>query len=679
MKPIFLLLALTLALSTRSFGQNHAPVAVNDTIYGYYNYPIRFNLLKNDYDPDGDAFYVSYLPGNTTKINDSTWEFNDQHPALDYTTSLVSSYYIKDTHGAIGIGKLVFVLKAPLRYDSININNLNALISPIGQHFWNFENAHFEAPKGSGKTAVFNHSVWIGGLDSLNQLCFAGGKYAQGPNNAAAGTCTDFTQGPITTSAKDSNYYEKWNRVWKITKQQIQTHISSWNNPGYQPIDVIKNWPANGDVAKGQSAQIAPFYDLNGNGIYEPLQGDYPLIRGDEAVFFVSNDHDYIHTETKGEPVGVEVHGMAYEFDKPNDSILNNALFFHYDIVNRSQKKYHDAYLGLWCDFDLGWSGDDFMGTDVAHGMLYCYNDTAYDGKGHPEGYGAHPPSIGMKVIGGPLLPSDGIDNPSGGCDYSINGLGFGDNIVDNERLGMTNSMIRMTDYNFAGPNNFMSIASEYYGIEKSVWLDNVHATFGSFGHPISGDTAPECHFMFPGKSDILCNWGTEGKAPGYGYNQNGKYWTDYLFNGQHGNRSGAASIGPFTMSAGETIPLDYCFLFAPGKNGDNLTSLNDLINMADLITPRQSTLITIPTTYFSVNEIPAPTKLGIRPNPARDFILVTLDEKKAQPYQIFDYSGKLLSEGSLKPGTNTIPVNRLDAGVYLLKSGSQVGRFIKM
>ena len=49
--------------------------------------------------------------------------------------------------------------------------------------------------------------------------------------------------------------------------------------------DDFQDWPIN---------QGAPFVDVNGNGIYEPLPAgdDYPHFIGDKVAFFVANDGD---------------------------------------------------------------------------------------------------------------------------------------------------------------------------------------------------------------------------------------------------------------------------------------------------------------------------------------------------------------------------------------------------
>ncbi len=133
---------------------------------------------------------------------------------------------------------------------------------------------------------------------------------------------------------------------------------------GYQPIENIKNWPAHGNVSIGQENQMAPFYDANANGIYDPQNGDYPVIHGDQALYMVYNDEMTNHTETGGSKIGVEIHGMPYAFDCPGDSIFNQSLLFHYDIINRSDTSYHDFYLGLFVDFDLGNPSDNYSGSD---------------------------------------------------------------------------------------------------------------------------------------------------------------------------------------------------------------------------------------------------------------------------------------------------------------------------
>ena len=41
-----------------SFSQNHAPIAVNDTVECMTGQSVEVNVLLNDYDPDGDTIMI---------------------------------------------------------------------------------------------------------------------------------------------------------------------------------------------------------------------------------------------------------------------------------------------------------------------------------------------------------------------------------------------------------------------------------------------------------------------------------------------------------------------------------------------------------------------------------------------------------------------------------------------
>ncbi len=649
-----------------AFGQNQPPVAVNDTIYGTIGntvYITRSFLLQNDYDPDGDSIRIMNIEG-FTRINDTTWKKSLTNVS-DWI--IYCPYNIKDQFFySSPSGVITLYVNGGVRPDSIDVNNINARLNPAGQHFWDFETAHFEVPKGSGKHSIFSHSIWIGGIKDGDTLCTVKDSYYR--NEA------DFAAGPISTSL-DSSFYIKWNRVWKISKNQIQYHINNYNQSGYNPIDPIANWPANGDVAYGQLLNIAPFYDKNTNGIYEPILGDYPLIRGDEAVFFVFNDANNNNSDTTWQQIGVEIHGMAYGYNRPDDSTLNNTIFMHYDIINRSAYNYHDNYLGLFADFDLGYHGDDYIASDVTNGMMYVYNGTPVDGTGQSYAYGEHPPAIGLKVIGGPYLEPDGIDNLQGECGYSLNGLNFGDGIMDNERMGMTYFM----NMNDPALSALPFVSTTYYNSMQNIWQDGTHIIYGGNGHPTVGGLGPDCNFMFPGNSDTVCNYGTNGIMPNGGLNQNGNYWTEAATGNTPDDRRGVASVGPFNFDAGETIPLDYCFTWARDYNGDNNSSAELLRERIAALAPSWNTLINAPETYFGVPESEKGSLLAVYPNPVKDKATVTVEGPSQIAYMLFSINGAFIKQGILNPGKNLLDLTNLKSGVYILKSGSRNVRIVKM
>jgi hypothetical protein len=51
---------------------------------------------------------------------------------------------------------------------------------------------------------------------------------------------------------------------------------------------------------------------MNGDGHYNCLQGDYPLIKGDQIIWWVFNDNYNKHTETGSlHNMGIEVQGRV--------------------------------------------------------------------------------------------------------------------------------------------------------------------------------------------------------------------------------------------------------------------------------------------------------------------------------------------------------------------------------
>jgi len=164
----------------------------------------------------------------------------------------------------------------------IDINQVKTTINSNGDLFWNYTSGVYEVPVGGGANTVFAGATWIGGLDTAGTLHVAAQTYRQ--------TGNDFYPGPVmNTSSYSPATDAQWNKVWKISKTTIDSFILWYANPsiypGYTVPSIITNWPSNGDVPSGQAAVLAPFVDVNANGFYDPASGDYPCIKGDQALF----------------------------------------------------------------------------------------------------------------------------------------------------------------------------------------------------------------------------------------------------------------------------------------------------------------------------------------------------------------------------------------------------------
>ena len=404
----------------------------------------------------------------------------------------------------------------------------------------------------------------------------------------------------------------------------------------YQVPRIIEEWPAHpevvgGDIA-GVSHYMAPFYDNDGDGQYKPEQGDFPyyditnelchkkiptldelyepdymhgsiladqVLKGDQTLWWVFNDKGNSHTESMGASIGLEIRAQAFGF-ATNDEI-NNMSFCSYEIINRSTYVLTGTYFCPWTDVDLGYAQDDYVGCDVQRGLGYGYNGTDKDGNGEPLAYGNQPPAVGVDFFQGPYMDPDEIDNPryrcneetfvalsaSGDsifqctdstmiCDESINGVNFGNGIVDDERFGMRRFLYHN---NAPGNNGDPDYASDYYNFLRGIWKNNAPMLYGGDAYSTGVINGLACDFMFPHNSDP-CNWGTGGVVP-EGYITNGVYWSEKQCQNPVGDRRFMQSAGPFTLQPGAVNYITFGVPWARAASGGAWASV-ELLRVVD-------------------------------------------------------------------------------------------------
>lgn len=668
MKKLFTLMLIVL-LAAPSFAQN-VPTAVDDysvTTRGL----VSVDVCANDYDIDGDAFKILMILGKprhglASKLNDSVIGYRVFPDFAGGSDTLL--YMIRDNSASnmVDTAMLVLTVDNSFCYDSISANNIKTGVNADGFMFTKLAKLYygdikefiplFEAPQGQGLHTIFSGSVWIAGLDVSDGLHVAAQRYY--------GSGQDFWAGPVS-NVYDSVYDAKYDRVWKVTKADIDDHLAHCWTAGYVPAPAIADWPGNGDASQGQFPFLAPFHDWGGDGTYQPEFGDFPLFPGDEAVFFMFNDDRGIHTETNGQKLGVEFKGMLYAFDCPDDSALWNTVFLSMEVINRSTMTYHDVYLGSFMDFDIGEPWDDFTGCDVQRGSYYCYNGKNIDGIGNPGAYGSHPPVQSVTFLAGPLMNPDGLDNPSGNCDESINGVNFGNSVVDDERLGLV-SFAAFSNIGSPGPTTDPDSASEVYNYLNGLWKDGSAMHYWGAGHPSSGGTGPICSFMYPGASDS-CNWGTQGVDPGIV-----DPWTEAQAGNAPYDRRGLGVSGPFTLNPDQSYWLDLAFVFARNFSDTNATAAIPIMQQRiDSIRSYYNKDMTPCGGGFSVIKPQKVQNEGLKlyPNPSDGMISLEYPVGANYRYEIFDVTGNLLKSDALNSaGSSQLDLSGLRSGLYVIR-----------
>lgn len=276
-------------------------------------------------------------------------------------------------------------IQAQNYYTTMDVNNAEYRVSNSGVFFNDpmFARGVYYVPKSLNTSLIYATAFWFGAVDENGQIKLAGMRYGE--------SGSDFKPGPYSTSDYGNAY---GNAIWQVTSAEIETHMQSWNTPGYVIPSGILNWPGNGDTDFGVAEKLAPFRDLNQNDIYEPQLGEYPLIKGCEAIYMILNDYT-LHTETQGEPIHIEVHYMFYQY--LSDSALNNTTFMDVTVYNRTNTMWQDFKISLFADNDIGNSTDDYVGCDTTKNVFYAYNADNIDepNSGIP-GFGTNPPAAGF-------------------------------------------------------------------------------------------------------------------------------------------------------------------------------------------------------------------------------------------------------------------------------------------
>lgn len=531
-----------------------------------------------------------------------------------------------------------------IQHASLDINQVRTVARSNGDLFW-YDYSHFAqfvVPTDSATSTLFAGSLWIGGLDAAGGLHVAAQTYRQSGD--------DFFQGPV----QDSQYYTMqsnaiWNRVWKINKSSVDSLILWQTNPTaypnyIMPFDIL-SWPGNGDVSKGQAAQLAPYVDANGDGVYDPNAGDYPCIKGDQCIYFIFNDHRAAHTETYGLKFGIEIHAMMYAYSAPG-SPLDSMVFLNYKLYNRSAATYNNVYTGQWTDFDIGMFDDDFIGSSVQHSLYYGYNGDSIDGWGiyNPGVYGLHPPAQGVVFLQGPLADAnDLVDNNRNG-------------VVDEAGETCTISQFLAYDNNFAVTGNPYT-PPHYYNYLRAYWTDSTPVTHGGSGY---GGTNTYT-MMFPGASDPGGICGNSVPLPP---------WDEYTAGNSPYDRRGVGSSGPFTLEAGSSECISYAYVFARGT-GNHLSSVNAMFAASDSARAMfgSDNPCSCSAAAVGVGE-QTPGVVSIYPNPATESVNIICGNNAAgSVVEILDATGKLVSTSTVLSGNSTVvDISSFAPGIYFVR-----------
>lgn len=599
----------------------------------------------------------------------------------------------------------------PESQNELNINNVRAVVSNGLIHFEDSGSPGYQVPKldpgVDGPNSIYSDGLWIRGFDSDGQLHLAATTYPSGQGS-------EFSSGPLQnngTPEQDQAMCGQYDNVYRAERADVILHHEYYTRvlavqggadssiltdppfeDGYMTPAYFYSWPAM-NVAIDYAPYLAPFFDFDLDGVYNPDFGDYPgfdlsdeidcqglligpgPLLGHQATWYVSNDMR-LHISSGGAPLGLEIQVMNYAYS--TDDALNDATFVQYTIINRTQNIYSDCVISKWVDIDIGCATDDYVGTEVSRGLVYGYNSSATDPDcAGPLGYGDQLAALGVKLLAGPLQDSDGMDNPliadvaiaddGQGIVYAGQGRGYGDGIVDNERLGTRSSVVYMRNDQTATPsfNGEPNIPIEFASYMQSTWKNGMPITYG--GNGVGGSTPTD--YMYPGTSDPL-GAGTGGTVVDGNWSEG----SEALLGG---DRRLLLNTSPFTIEPAEVNVLTYAYIWAQDETGES-DAQADLFAASDLIDLYYedcfSEVLDNTTGLF---EFIAETQISISPNPATDEVTVRFISTGAtvESVRIFDLSGnQVKAESLVESELLKIDLRGLATGFYLIQVTAQDG-----
>jgi hypothetical protein len=254
--------------------------------------------------------------------------------------------------------------------------------SPFGNRIFHFVPDLYYSPPVIPITTTYTlRRLWMGGYDPQGNLSLAASRY--GDNGI-----TDYKSGPILINGdlNEDELCSYYSRVWSIYDEDIialkEDFRSGQLNIEDIPVDILE-WPAKNNPHNGQFAvdyDMAPYVDINSDGIYDPLDGDYPIALEENPDFsayafnfYVYNDN-VTHVLSRGNIINMEIHQIRYLTQCPSTDELDRSIFNRIKYIYKGTVPLTQFKIGLWEDSDLGCYFNSYNGCSAELNSTYVYS-----------------------------------------------------------------------------------------------------------------------------------------------------------------------------------------------------------------------------------------------------------------------------------------------------------------
>ncbi|MFK7936495.1 MAG: T9SS type A sorting domain-containing protein [Saprospiraceae bacterium] len=522
----------------------------------------------------------------------------------------------------------------PLAQESLHSNRVSGTISTGGDLFMEepFRNIGFGFHE--DETTV-HHTVYVGTLvmSGIN----AEGEFQEVYQTyERAGSYFTYIAGPLVEGVSDSITRCNWDRIWQVSAENIYLHRQEFALNGTPAVRrrEIYDYPAKGnpyftdynDFSLPIDSELAPFFDKNGDEIYNPDNGDFPLPRGVDPTavppvlyWSIFNDGG-INRDLHGEPLGMEVALTAFAYECSSEPVVNRTLFTHYAITNKGERL--DSFrVGTYFNMNIGHYNDDHFGTAPELNTIYAYNSEPEDELG----------SISFPYIPGTNLPVQSMTYLNCSLDHSILHWETAFSCCYSGMIGPYNA--RELHHNMSGR-----------------WIDEIPLTRGGNGRNDSDTIA--AHY-FPDNPNAPSGWSAE-------------FLPDM-------DMRGIASHRKEQFTTDEIIYLDKAWTYHQAENGDHLSNVNYMYEQIPRLQEYyDSGFANLPCLVSNTGNADNHNVINVFPNPTSGTIQIDIANLKLKETRILNSQGMLVFQGN----QTQIDLSTQPAGVYFMMIEMESGRF---
>ncbi|SEQ04914.1 T9SS type A sorting domain-containing protein [Neolewinella agarilytica] len=581
-----------------------------------------------------------------------------------YRKSTLSVLLIFVLHSALTAQQRSTDCANPTATEYLDINGVRALITNGGDLWFDGQDGRYEvtasadSPASNPAVAIFAGGLWLGAEDPGGGLKIAAQQYGRGQGNF------DYYPGPLSDEGLPvEGDCSDWDRLFKVNRTTVDIFqtvyaeaVAEDNLPipfNRIPLEVL-GWPGAGNpnfegvygFTLPLSPQgLAPFFDVDLDGIYDPRNGDYPLFCGDQAVWGVFNDAGAPHEESGTvSPLQAEIHLLAYAIAS-NDSILHRTTFYDYKIINRAQEDALNLYAGHWIDSDLGCFTNDLVGSSPEHELYYVYNQNGLEPETCEGGVASYGNTAPVNIF--QVVRSD---------------VGGGNTEVEDPLMRSVTNIYR-ADLNPPAPGTTSPrVAVDYYSTLRGLWADGTPITRGGSGYQDGSDTTL---FVFDGQEANGVPWSQCNLPPGIA------------------DIRQVYATGPYELQPGEVtgFTLAVTTIFGVDYPTDSCPDTTAIFAAAKQIKDFYDEECT-PSVLVSTQTPDAPATIGLEvyPNPSPGEVRFRLPNPAGiDQLEVYDLAGRQLL---VLPGRGSqlhlnLTASGLRPGVYLYRLHSTKGKTV--